>query len=92
MQHRCIGLLELWGIVAKPMVSAPWDDKWIDYQIAVKELLPSMCCMGTPMAAQVLVLCDNMAVVQVIAAQTSKEPVACVNAFDQMLAFFLYIE
>lgn len=51
-----------------------------------------MCCMGTPMAAQVLVLCDNMAVVQVIAAQTSKEPVACVNAFDQMLAFFLYIE
>ena len=49
--------------------------KWIDYQIAVKELLPSMCCMGTPMVAQVLVLCDIMAVVQVIAAQTSKEPV-----------------
>lgn len=57
----------------------PWDKKWKDYQIAVKELLPIVlaCALWGPQwqHKQVLALCDNMAVVQVIAAQTSKESV-----------------
>ena len=59
-------------------IQCPWNDSWKDKNIAVKELLPIL--LGVAMwgvswrGNQILVQCDNMAVVNVIAANTSKDP------------------
>jgi hypothetical protein len=55
-----------------------WDTQWEGKSIAAKELVPIVlaCAVWGPVwkDKQVLVKCDNMSVVQVVAALTSRDP------------------
>ena len=69
-----------WGCGAcwkERWIQCPWNGVWNDKSIAVKELLPILLAvaMWGPFwrGNQVLVLSDNMSVVNIIAANTSKD-------------------
>ena len=71
----------LWGCGAiwnQKWLQVQWDDLWRDHHIAVKKLLPIMmaCAIWGHQwrNQQVLVKCNNMAVVQVITNLTSRDP------------------
>ena len=69
-----------WGCGAiwdNAWIQLAWSAEWVDCQIAIKELLPIVLAgvIWGPnwQHKQVLVLCDNAAVVQILNAKTSKE-------------------
>lgn len=69
-----------WGFGAaweRQWVQQQWEDSWAGVNIATKELVPIVvgCAVWGPQWRQKLVLnlCDNMAVVEVVRAQKSKD-------------------
>ena len=79
----------------------PWDNEWTQQHIAAKELLPIAfaCATWGPQwqHKHVLVWCDNLSVVHVIKAQSSKDPtlmhlLRCIHFFCALHDFKLRAE
>lgn len=68
-----------WGcgaVWAPQWFQHPWNDTWQGIGIAAKELLPIVMAVWGPQWSHqiVKVLCDNMAVVEILKKRTSKDP------------------
>ena len=73
---RCLRLVGMWAVWQQAWLQHPWGREWASASIAAKELVLIMaaCAIwGLRPYQQVLVQCDNMAVVQVISAQSSRD-------------------
>ena len=69
------GCVAVWGV---QWLQERWSDAWGEVNIAIKELVPIVvgCAVWGPQWRRKLVLnlCDNMAVVEVVKSQKSKDP------------------